>query len=572
MKKISLKLRSMLALLLAATCLLNGCGSGSASDSGALGHNQRNHYTEEEALAELEIKLEQVDKPKTNQPRLYIDDSSTTPTSLASIDTFPLTVQGKGSIDIEIAAATELSAEAPDDLINVLAKKFNQQKISVNGQTASVSVRKITSGEVVTYMVNGDYRPTVYLPSFYVWADMLEAKGFTPIKLTDRMAGNTAGILMEKATHDEFVEKYGEVTVAKVMEASLAGDLTFGNANSYTSSTGLNMTARMLESFDPANPLSSSATQKLLEYQKNAPSVAYTTAVLQQNAINGVLKAMVMEEQAYINAPELRDFVYIPFGIRHDHPVYTFDYASEDEQAVAREFVKFCLSDEAQKIATSKGFNRHDDYVSPKTNMTGADYWSVQQIWKETKDGGKPILAVFVADVSGSMRKNGALTSLQKSLLATMEFINEENYIGLVSYSDRVYKNLEIAKFDATQQAYFAGAVHDLSSGGGTATYDAVLVALDMLYKKAAEVPDAQLMMFVLSDGEQLDGFELDKVIDIVDGLDVQIYTIGYNLDLTGERARSELQTLSALKEAEMIDAKSEDIVNQLRGLFNIKL
>lgn len=566
MKKFSQHLRSLLALMLATACFLSGCGSDSVS-----GYDERNHYTEEEALKELEAKLTAVTKIDV-EPRLYIDDGKTSLTALADIDTFPLTVQGKGEINIEVAAATELSAEAPDDLINVLAQKFNQQQITVNGKTASVSIRKITSGETVSQMTEGTYRPTVFLPSFSAWADMLEAKGFTSIQLTDRMAGNTAGILMEKQTYDEFVDKHGEVTIGKVVEASLAGELTFANANAYTSSTGLDMTSRMLESFDPANPLSSVATQKLLEYHKKAPSVAYTTAVLKQNAISGVLKAMVMEEQAYINAPELRDFVYIPCGVRHDHPVYTFDYASKDEQAVAREFVNYCLSDEAQKIATSKGFNLHDDYVSPKTNMTGADYWAAQKIWKETKDGGKPIIAVFVADASGSMNKNRALASLQESLLATMDYINEENYIGLVSYSHEVYVNLQLAPFDATQRSYFSGAVRDLAGGGGTATYDAVLVALDMLYKKSAEVPDAQLMMFVLSDGEQLDGYRLDKVIDIVDGLDVQIYTIGYNLDLTGARAKRELSELSALKEAEMIDAQTSDIVTQLRNLFNVKL
>lgn len=547
----------LLAIMLAVICLMSGCSTP--------GYEETKTYTYDEAVQELESKLTKVSVTKVDAPLDIYDLDSETKT-LADIDTFDMTVRSNAQITIEIAAPSELSGDTPDDLINVLAKNFNNSHTELNGKSVGVSVRKIASGEVVTYMTEGDYRPDVYIPSSHALGEMLKAKGVGVIKLTDRMAGNTAGILMEKQTYADFVEKYGDVTVDKVLEASLAGDLTFAYTNPYTSATGLNILTTMLHSFDANNPLSDAAAKKLLDYQRQSPPVAYTTGVLRTQAAKGIIKAMVMEEQAYRNTPELKDYVYTPAGIRHDHPVYTFDYVSSEKQEVAKKFVEYCLSDEAQKIATDKGFNLHDDYVDQSAGLDGAGYLAAQKIWKANKDGGKPIIAVFVADISGSM-DGEPLNALKESLISTARYIGSDNYIGLVSYSDEVYVDLDIEQFDETQKAYFSGAVKAMTAGGGTATYDATLVALDMLNKKAGEVPDAKLMLFVLSDGDQNKGYSLDRIIDIVGGMKVPIYTIGYNM-----RSTDELKRLSEINEAALINAQTDDIVNQLRNLFNVQL
>ncbi len=548
----------IIALVLVVLCILGGCSTP--------GYEEAKTYTYDEAVQELTSKLTKVTQVEVEAP-LDIYELDNKAVTLADINTFPITVQGHGDINLEIAAATELSAESPDDLINVLAKNFNRQNATVNGKTIGITIRKITSGEVLTYMTEGDYQPDIYLPSSSAWGAMLESKGIGTVKLADRIAGNTAGILMEKDTYATFTEQYGDVTVDQVLEASLAGDLTFAYTNPYTSSTGLNILATMLHSFDANNPLSDTAAQKLLDYQKQSPPVAYTTAVLREQAAKGIIKAMVMEEQAYHNTPELKDYVYTPAGIRHDHPVYTFDYVSSEKQAAAQKFVEYCLSDEAQQIASDKGFNLHDDYQGQDPGLDGAGYLAAQKIWKANKDGGRPIIAVFVADVSGSMETNGALAALKESLLSTASYINSDNYIGLVSYCEKVFINLDIAQFDETQRARFSGAVKAMTANGGTATYDATLVALNMLQEKAQEVPDAKLMLFVLSDGDNRNGYHLSNITDIVAGMKVPVYTIGYNL-----KDADELRRLSAINEATLVNASTDDIVNHLRNLFNVQL
>lgn len=546
--------------IITAAAVLTGCGN-------VYTEGNVSKLTEEEAQKELTSLMKKVDVTVNKNPVLdiYSEDVSEADT-LADISTFPIVVEGRGSIDIEIAAATELSAAAPDDWIILAAQKFNASGTEIDGKSVSVSVRKITSGEVVTYISAGGYQPDVFIPSNDAWGKMLDASGFTTTKITDRIAGNTAGILIKKDVYDKFAESYGEATVSSVLKAATAGDLTFAYTNPYTSSTGLNVLCAMLASFDESDPLSDTATTALLEYQKTSPPVAYTTAVLRNQAAKGIINAMVMERQAYSNTPELKNYVYTPVGIRHDHPVYTFDWTTDEGKEAAQLFTEFCLTDELQKLATEKGFNQDEDYVAQDTGMTGADYLAAQKVWKQNKNGGRPIVAVFVADVSGSM-DGEPLNSLKQSLISSSTYISSDHHIGLVSYDNDVTINLPIAQFDATQRAYFSGEVKKLQAGGQTATYDAVLTGMQMLEDYSKNIPDAKLMLFVLTDGAQNAGYSLDRVTDVVGGLKIPVYTIAYNYDSV-----KDLETLSNINEAAQIKANSDDVVNQLRNLFNVNL
>ena len=390
---------------------LAGCGGSEVRTEG----EKKMSY--DDASSELSSLMKKINVKTIQNPTLDIYMSETSKAdALDDISTFPVTVRGNGDIDIEVAAATEMSADAPDDWMNAVAKDFNREGFKINGRTVSVSVRKITSGEAVTYMIDGGYEPQVFAPSNYAWGDMLKASGIDIIKIADRIAGNTAGILIQKDVYDKFIEKYKEATVGNVLDATINGDLVFAYTNPYTSSTGLNILTAMLKSFDEDDPLSDNAAQKLIEYQRSSPPVAYTTAVLRQSAAKGVINAMVMEEQAYVNTPELKSFQYIPAGIRHDHPVYTFEWASKEEQEAAKLFTEYCQNEENQALATEKGFNRHDDYEGQDPGMTGTDFLNAQKIWKQNKNGGKPIVAVFVSDISGSM-DGEPLNALKRSLI-----------------------------------------------------------------------------------------------------------------------------------------------------------
>ena len=123
-------------LALAATAVfgisaLIGCGSVYTPTGTSL--------TYEEATTELKSLMTMVDRATVEDPvmDIYTDEISESE-ALSDISTFPITVQGNGQINLEIVGATEMTAEtAPDDWLNVVAEKFNSQRITLDDKTVS---------------------------------------------------------------------------------------------------------------------------------------------------------------------------------------------------------------------------------------------------------------------------------------------------------------------------------------------------------------------------------------------------------------------------------------------------
>lgn len=547
-----------LLLFAAMSFTLTGCDQG-GSTTGGLTYGQA-----QETLTALLTRVNTHEAPL----RMDISDNalSSPGEALPDIANYPLSVTGKATINVEIMASTEKAGPNMDGWLNSVAESFNKERRTLgNGKTASVSIRPVASGLATEYIVTGRYVPDAFSPANELWGEMGASANVMMEQVEKRLAGNTAGILMGQKAFDRYTAKYGEVTLSKVIEAVMAGDLLLGYTNPYASSTGLNILTAMLQAFDPENPLSAKAVDKLLAFQAMVPPVAYTTAQMRESAKNGVLDAMIMEYQAYINEPSLKDYVFTPCGVRHDNPVYLTKELQADQREALAAFIAYCKEEASQKEANRFGFNANDEFMGEALGLKGSQLFTAQQVWKNNKDGGRPVVAVFVADISGSMGGT-PIQQLKTSLINASQYIGEGNYIGLISYSNEVYRSLPIGEFTGQQKAYFAGAVKDLSEGGNTATYDAVLVGLDMLLKAKADIPNAKLMMFVLSDGQQNAGYDLEKVAPVIQGLGVPIYTIGYNANI------EELSKLSSINEASTIDAKDSDVVYKLRDFFNAQM
>ena len=532
--------------------------------------NQELSY--ENAVSHLDKKLKKI-SVKNEPPRKATVEiaGNNLAEELPDISKYPLSVTGRGSINLEIFSSTEKSSGGTDGWLNEVAEKFNNARYEVDGQWATVSVRPIASGAAVDYIISGKYVPEAYSPSNELWGEMIAAENVKIEMIEKRLAGNTAGILVSKDTYNKLKESYGEVNISAVVDATVKNEITMGYTNPYASSTGMNFLIAALEEFDSTDILSQNATEQFRKFQQNVPFVAYTTLQMRNAAANDVLDAFLMEYQGYHNATDLRDYEYIPFGVRHDSPLYVMGDVTNAEKELAKAFAEYCLTPECQAMAKKYGFNAKDDYQSAEWGLNGKTLESAQKLWKTEKDAGNPVMAVFVADVSGSM--GGApIQNLQTSLVNASQYINDTNYVGLISYSSNVTINLPIAKFDLNQRSYFTGAVQDLSVSGNTATYDAVLVALDMLMKaqeqvKAETGQTVKPLLFVLSDGETNTGNDLNDIRPIVEGLEVPCYTIAYN-DLN----LGELKKLSEINEAASINADSDDVIYNLKSLFNAQM
>lgn len=471
---------------------------------------------------------------------------------LPEIDKYPLSVEGSGDVDIEIFTSGEKAGKDNDSWLIDVASSFNSSDVKTSdGKTVSISVRSVPSGTAADYIISGKYLPDLYTPSNTLFGEYAISNNGSLELYADRLVGNTAGILVKKDS--------GYTTADEVIKAVQDNKITMGYTNPQTSATGLNLLLTLLRGGE----------DNFTKFNANIPYVAYTTQQMRDSASNGTLDAMLSEYQAYINDNNLTSmYDFIAFGVRHDNPVYICNKSGKTaaELEGVKLVVDYCKSDEMQKIAAQKGFNANDDYSSAE-EFSGAQVTQGLKTYKKTKDNGKDIIAVFVADCSGSM-DGDPMNQLKNSLTNGAQYINDNNYVGLVSYSNSVTIEVPIAQFDLNQRSYFQGAVNNLIASGGTASYDAVVVAVKMITEAKAQHPDAKCMLFLLSDGYANNGYSMDEITSALRTSGIPVYTIGYGDDAdTGELAR-----LSGINEAASINADSDDIIYKIKSLFNSQL
>jgi len=520
----------------------------------------------ENADESLEAIIKNINVKTVKHNKGQVDIQATDPRdSLPDISKYPPQVDASTPSYIEIFSSTEKAGSGTDGWLAEVARDFNNAKIIIDGKPVSVRLRGIASGEGADYITSKKHLPDAYTPSNELWGEMIASQGVKTQLVQKRLAGNVAGILLTKSKKDELVNKYGAINIKTIINAVANNELAMGYTNPLASSTGLNFLISSLDAFDSSNLLSDKAVAGFESFQANIPVVAYTTLQLREAAKSGVLDGFILEYQTYMNTPDIKSYEFTPFGARHDSPMYAIGELSEEKKKILNKFVEFAQQEKYQTLATKYGFNRLNEYQSESGEVGGVEIMQAQKLWKEKKNAGKNICAVFVADVSGSMMGE-PLNNLKHSLLQGQNYIGKDNSIGLVSYSDDVNIDLPIAKFDLNQRSSFVGAVNDLQAGGGTATFDGIAVALQMLQEQKALDPNLRPIIFVLSDGETNKGHSLNEIRGIVQAYKIPIYTIGYNANIPA------LQTISSINEAASINADTDDVVYKLGNLFNAEM
>lgn len=486
--------------------------------------------------------------------------------SLPDISKFPISVTNTTDSFVEIFSSTEKSGTGNDGWLNEVATDFNNANVELNGIPVSVKIRNIASGTATDYIRSGKYIPDAFTPSNELWGEMVKANGINTQLITNRLIGNVAGIVTNKTKYDELVEKYGSLNVKTITDAIANNELSMGYTDPFASSTGLNFLVTALGTFDSSDLLGEQAVQGFEKFQANVPFIASTTLQMRDAAKTGKLDAFVLEYQIYANAPELKgSYVFTPFGVRHDSPLYALGDLPQEKLDIIKKFAEFVEQDKYQRLGEEKGFNGLNDYHSEVNPVDGSLLSSAQKLWKEKKNGNKPIAAVFVADVSGSM--NGEpLNRLKQSLLTGQKYLGKDNSIGFVSYSDNVTINLPIGKYDTNQQSMFVGAIDSLQANGGTATFDGIVVALKMLQDEMKINPEIKPLIFVLSDGETNEGHSLNDIRGLIETYKIPIYTIGYNANIKA------LESISSINEAANINADTDDVVYKIGNLLNVQM
>lgn len=525
--------------------------------------------SKESAETQLDKLVKNINPGKKEPQKSPVDnlgETDVTADELPEIDTCEVKVRATTRLYAEIIASPEKAGDGVNGWLTEIANKYNAGDHKINDKPVSIQIRNVNSGQGVDYISTGKYRPDGFSPSSTIWTEMLKAKNIQIEMISDSLVGNTAGIVFKKDKYEEFVKKYGDADIKSIIDAVADETLVFGYTNPNNSTGGMNLLNSILCRYDAKNPLSDTAKEGFAKFQKNVPFVALTTIQMSEAAENGTLDAFILEYQTYVNDENfVKNYEFIPYGYPHDNPLVTLSDTDEQKKAILRDFADYCKSNENTELAKQYGFNSLD-YKSELGEPDGTVLKSAQKLYKENKDNGRPIVAVFVTDVSGSMNENGRIINLKKSLINSMKYINPKNHIGMVSYSTDVTIELPIQEFNINNQGYFKGAVENLDAGGGTSIYDGLAVGTQMIHEYMKTHEDAKPMLFLLSDGENTSGYSLNDVRDVLTSFEYPVYTIGYDADIAA------LNNISSINEAATLNANTDDIVYQLKLLFEANM
>jgi Ca-activated chloride channel family protein len=520
-------------------------------------------------LTELADEIGWIDVPISRTASIPPPSGADLAATLPPLDEFPLRVDSPDPDAVEIWSSTEKSGATgtSDGWMTEVAEAFNDAGVTrSDGSRATVDLRSIASGTGYQFIARGEELPQAFTPSNELWTEMA-AEFQTMTEIGSSTVENVAGIVMKNETAEELRATYGELTPENLVDAVIAGDLVMGYTDPFASSTGLNFLLTVLDSIaeGDATQLTSPDVASVFEqFQRQVPFVALTTLQMRDSVENdtGTLDTFVLEWQTYANTDSLQNgFEFIPFGVRHDNPLHAVGELTPAETETLELFVEFAGQPEYRELATEFGFDP-EPFTPTVEAPSGSTLIDVQNVWKDKKDGGRPVATVFVVDVSGSM-EGTRIQSLRTAMASAREFIKPETEVGVVEFNDTAMKRLDIAEFDLNQQGRYAAIAEDLSPGGGTAMYDGIVLGLKMLDDKRAADPDLKTILVVLTDGETTDGLQFGDVDQMIAGLRIPIYTVGFEADL------DELGRVSSLVEAASIDASEEDVEFKIAALFN---
>jgi Ca-activated chloride channel homolog len=135
-----------------------------------------------------------------------------------------------------------------------------------------------------------------------------------------------------------------------------------------------------------------------------------------------------------------------------------------------------------------------------------------------------PISVVLLMDTSGSMEGS----PLVEAKVAALAFLNEsrpQDAVSLVTFNDKV----EVVRPFTTEMLKVRTGVHSLVSRGGTALYDALSKAVDLMQS----APHPRHVIVLLSDGKDEDSLAKFAAVDKkIQASDVVLFSIGEYAEL----------------------------------------
>ena len=539
-------IKTIMAVLLIAMLLMTASSCGNSSSGGS---NQRS-MSYNDARSELAVLAENV-KPVTLPVRLdpnemFDLDLSHEIQSLPDISEYPFVVNPVTPSYITVYCANPEIIKAAND--------FNDAAIAIGGGQVSVGVRAVDSALGANFILSGKYTPDLLIPASVMYGEMLSYRNVQINLIADTTVKGISGVVVPDTTGSDYF--------SELVRQVHSGDLSLGYVNPLQDPDGMNFILSVLCEFDRARPTGETAVEGLRQLQNNITLIANDSGQLKSSFLRGILDGYVMDYDTYKNTSEYASgYKFIPFGIPQNNPIYAIGELTPIKKQIAEKFAEYCMN---------AGSGTADSVISSfRSNVTinSSTAGGLHSIYRSVRGGSSNITALFVADISGSM-SGTPLLRLKTGLRGAINSIDPNNNIGLVTFAASVNIAVPIAPFDGKQQSYFSNAISNMTDGGGTAMYNALAVALEMMLEHQDENPDTKLVLFVLTDGDSNVGLDYSRLRPIIAALNIPIYTIGYESE-TNNLNTDILEQLAGINEAAYIDAGTDNITYILSSLLS---
>jgi len=505
-------------------------------------------------------------------------------------ETYPLygaePTNDSGTVYVEVYSSAEKANAARDDerwLVDV-AEQFNKKQERLpSGELIQVGVRNIPSGLGAQILAAGKGQPAGYTPAHALWPELLKADGLQVETISPALVSSHAMFAVRPEIYQQ-LEKGGEVTFDRLMDAILAGEIKVGYSNPYIASSALNFLYTSLwrsaghdrdgKPLTLAEIASPEVGSVFNAFQKQVVLTTPTYLDLKQIWLRDktAFDVIVMAHQSYaglVRQPGFDEFAYVPFGIAETSPLVSFDWTTPTEKSALERFSAFATSAPMQALAVKQGYEQ-TEYLQKgdfPPIPSGDVLKAAQSFWKQRKDGGRTVYMELVVDTSGSMEDDNRLPALKEALRLASSQINPGNHVGLVTFSDQPTHQMYLAPYNELEQKRLFTAIDQLRADGGTALYDGLVVGLAELMSAKKNDPDGEFYLLLLTDGARTDGLSFKQIEGLIEASGVRVYPIAYGDVNTGE-----LSAIADIRESPVFQGTPEKVQGLLKDLFQTSL
>ncbi len=405
---------------------------------------------------------------------------------------------------------------------------FNGGDHRVGGRRVQIVGEKISSGDAEAKIARKTYRPQLWAPASSIWARLLEyeadanwvddenpALARTPLVLALwKPEAEALGWPRRQVGFAELIR----LATSRVGWAAYGlptfGEFKLGHTNPDFSTAGLGfVTAQYLtatgkrEGLTVADVSSAAARAKVRRIEQSIVHYGDTSDFfLEQIAAHGpgYVSALALEEVTMLDYNRTRRAgtlplvaVYPPEGTFYfDNPLIALraPWVTPLQHRAALAFQSWLIPRLTAKLVGRFGYRPGDgskpvapidrahfvDPAQPRAVLSLPDPKVLAAIKRSWRADRKPANVEIVVDVSGSMEEDEKLDQARTGLQAFLRQFSPRDRVGLVTFSDNVSEIVRLGNGAANRSALHT-AVANLTSGGGTAVYDAAARGVELV-------------------------------------------------------------------------------------------